>query len=210
MSSVSSIELDGISNACSTNVMMNRPVTSTPASEARNSTVVSCGFSSTGFPLPMTSSFSFFGTFAIRFRGFLFSAPSSEHPSAHQPESSFPARYLEQMSYRVGKVYKSITHGRRSWKIIIQIARRPINQKRASNDIFARHESPVPAVLAVIAIVTQNKIVVRGNNQQVVFNQLRHFLPPFRIHAVVGRIGAREVVAIIVAQRRNVLRVRLL
>jgi hypothetical protein len=73
MSSVSSIELEGISNACSTNVMMNSPVTSTPAREARNSTVVSRGFSSTRFPLSILltmTSFSFFGTFRIRFRGF--------------------------------------------------------------------------------------------------------------------------------------------
>jgi hypothetical protein len=46
ISSVSSIELEGISNACTTNVMMNNPVTSTAASEERNSTAVSLGFSS--------------------------------------------------------------------------------------------------------------------------------------------------------------------
>ena len=39
ISSVFSIELDGISNACTTKVMMNSPVTSTAASEERNSTV---------------------------------------------------------------------------------------------------------------------------------------------------------------------------
>jgi len=46
MSRVFSIELEGISNAWTTNVMMNRPVTSTDAKDARNSTVVSRGFSS--------------------------------------------------------------------------------------------------------------------------------------------------------------------
>src|SRR3954453_15866038 len=45
MSSVSSIEDEGISNACTMNVMMNRPVTSTDAMEAMNSAVVSLGFS---------------------------------------------------------------------------------------------------------------------------------------------------------------------
>jgi hypothetical protein len=44
---VFSIELEGISNACTTKVMMNNPVTSTAASDDRNSTVVSRGFSST-------------------------------------------------------------------------------------------------------------------------------------------------------------------
>src|SRR5713101_2874901 len=201
MSSVSSIEADGISNACSTNVIMNSPVTSTSASEARNSTVVSRGFSST-----MTSSFFFFfPTFPIRLRGFFLTSFSL----ANQPEITLPARYLEHVSYRVGKVIKSITHAWRSGKIVVQIARRPVNQKRASNDIFARHESPVPAVLAVIAIVTQNKIVALGNNQLVVLHQFRHFFPPFRIHSIVGRIGPREVVAIEIAQLGDVLHVGL-
>src|ERR1700676_2313132 len=204
MSKVSSMELDGISNACNTNVMINRPVTSTAASDARNSTVVSRGFSSAGFLLS-TISFSLFGKFGIHVEELFISAPSS----AHQPESTFPARYLEQMSYRVGKVIKSITHGWRSGQIIVQIARRPVNQKRAPNDIFAGHESPVPAVLAVIAIVTQNKIVVLGNNQLVVFHQFRHFFPPFRIHSIVGRIRPREVVTIEIAERSDVLHIGL-
>src|SRR5437868_5534170 len=184
MRRVFSIELEGISNACSTNVMMNKPVTSTPAREARNSTVVSRGFSSTSFSLSRTSSFSFFGTFGTHFRGFCSPRTLIRAPvSAHQPEGSFPARYLQQMSYRVGEVIKSITHARRSGEIVVQTARRPVNQKRTSNDIFARHESPVPAILAVIAIVTQNKIVALGNDQLVAFDQLRHFFPPFRIHS---------------------------
>src|SRR5271157_6148073 len=44
MSSVFSIELDGISKACSAKVMMNRPVTIMMAIEAMNSDVVSFGF----------------------------------------------------------------------------------------------------------------------------------------------------------------------
>src|SRR3954468_21135744 len=44
MSSVSSIEEEGISNACTMKVMMNRPVTRTDAIEAMNSAVVSLGF----------------------------------------------------------------------------------------------------------------------------------------------------------------------
>src|SRR6266481_4395497 len=100
------------------------------------------------------------------------------------------------MSYREGKVIKSITYGWRAGKIVVQIARRPVNQKWASDDILARHESPVPAVLAVIAIVAQYKIVALGDNQLAVFHQFRHFFPPFCVHSVVGRIGTREVVAI--------------
>ena len=61
ISSVFSIELDGISNACTTNVMMNSPVTSTAASDDRNSTVVSLGFSSAAALSTASSSF-FFAT----------------------------------------------------------------------------------------------------------------------------------------------------
>src|SRR6266852_4817473 len=94
MSSVSSLELEGISNACSTNVMMKRPVTSTPPREARNSTVVSRGCSST-----MTSSC--FGTFGIRFRKFY---------SAHRFESSRPARFIKKVDEDVHHVLNPVPH----------------------------------------------------------------------------------------------------
>ncbi len=48
ISSVFSIELDGMVNACSVKVMMKSPVTSTTAMEAMNSGVVSLGFSGLG------------------------------------------------------------------------------------------------------------------------------------------------------------------
>src|ERR1700692_888507 len=60
ISSVFSMELDGISNACTTNVMMNSPVTNTAASDERNSTVDSLGFSSARLSSTTTS---FFGDF---------------------------------------------------------------------------------------------------------------------------------------------------
>jgi hypothetical protein len=53
------MELEGISNACRMNVIMNNPVTSTPAKEAKNSTVVSRGLASRAV------SFSFVITFWI-------------------------------------------------------------------------------------------------------------------------------------------------
>src|ERR1700690_126604 len=96
--------------------------------------------------------------------------------SMHQPESTFPAGYLQHMSDRVGKMKKSITHGWRSGKIVIQTARRPVDQKRATDDILARHESPEAAVPAVVAIVAHKKIEPLGNNQLVIFDQFRHFL----------------------------------
>src|ERR1039457_6454187 len=62
ISSVFSIELDGISNACTTNVMMNNPVPNTAASDERNSTVDSLGFSSATLSSTTTDT-SFFADF---------------------------------------------------------------------------------------------------------------------------------------------------
>ena len=56
------MELEGISNACRINVIIKSPVTSTPASDARNSTVVSLGLSF-GVLLSMLS---FFANLMVR------------------------------------------------------------------------------------------------------------------------------------------------
>src|SRR5579864_5540197 len=81
ISSVFSIEAEGISNACRIKVIMKRPVTSTPASEARNSTVVSLGFSACNL--------SFFATRLLvqRFRN-----------SSDQPQRAVPACDLHDMT----------------------------------------------------------------------------------------------------------------
>src|SRR5436305_9479945 len=76
MSSVFSIELEGISKACTTNVMMNRPVTRTAQSEARYSAVVSFGLSSADFfsKLPSLFATGVLSTVLIA-RATLFSVP---------------------------------------------------------------------------------------------------------------------------------------
>src|SRR5437667_11947428 len=90
------MEAEGISNACRMNVMMNSPVTKTPASDARNSTVVSRGFSS------FLSLFgtSFFGTVVLfeRVCDLLYEA-----------ERAVPAGDLHQMTHRIQKTIKFIT-----------------------------------------------------------------------------------------------------
>src|SRR5579864_1138472 len=151
MSSVFSIELEGISNACTTKVMMNKPVTSTAASEARNSTVVSFGFSSfgvseSGFSLPPFTStlLSLFAT--ITFPYFL-------KISVYQPQRAIPARDLEEVRHGIRHMLQPA--GRR---IRVNGLHRPVNQQRPPDDIFARHEAPVTAVLAVIPVVPHHEI----------------------------------------------------
>src|SRR5262249_62288475 len=91
------MDAEGISNACRTNVMMNRPVTNTPASEARNSTVVSRGFSSLSLSLSLSLSF-----FAKRL-------PRLHSALIYQAERAVPARYLHQVPHGVNESRKFIT-----------------------------------------------------------------------------------------------------
>jgi hypothetical protein len=62
--------------------MMKRPVTRTPASEARNSTVVSRGFSSTGVS-STTTAVSFFGTGPFLSKNFLATAKRGAFADTH-------------------------------------------------------------------------------------------------------------------------------
>src|ERR1035441_4404939 len=124
------------------------------------------------------TSFSFLGTslsisenfFSAFFSGFISTHAFSTHP----PEGPSPARRLKHMGYRVGKVIKSITRGRRSGEVIARILRRPVNQERPANHIFTRHKSPVAAVLTVIAIVAEHKVVTFRDDQLVVLDEFRH------------------------------------
>src|SRR5437870_3572260 len=99
--SVFSIEAEGISNACRTKVIIKSPVTKTPASDARNSTVVSRGFSS------FLSLFgtSFFGTVVLFER---------VYDLLYEAERAVPARDLHQMTHRIQKTRKFITRRGRS------------------------------------------------------------------------------------------------
>src|SRR5689334_17156235 len=61
---------------------------------------------------------------------------------------------------------------------------RPINQERSPHNGVAIHESPITAVLAVIAIVTHREILPRWNDNLVPLNMLADLRLPFR-----NRIG---------------------
>src|ERR1022692_2799360 len=150
ISSVFSIELEGISKACTMNVIMNRPVTSTAARDARNSTVVSRGFS--------TCVFSFLAT---RFCPVSGRCP----PLVDYSKCAVPACQLEQMADCVGEMIKSITRGGRSWHFVLDTAHRPIDQQGTPNDVFPGNEAPVAAIEALIAIITEHEIMPFGNYQ---------------------------------------------
>src|SRR3954471_6204285 len=117
ISSVFSIELEGISNACTMKVMMNNPVTNTPAREARNSTVVSRGFSSC-----------FFSSFFLSVFGNLFSFCSKLQDLTHHAESPVPAGDLEQMGNRVRETKKFISGSGTVCPILRRTPHRPVDQ----------------------------------------------------------------------------------
>src|SRR5690242_18704900 len=177
--SVFSMDDEGISNAWKMNVIMKRPVTSTPASEARNSTVVSRGFSSS------TLSLSFFFTRLPRRRDLLYKS-----------ESPVPAGDLQDMAQRIQEPVKFIT-GSELHTGRIRIVNRPVDQQRPTNNILARHKSPVAAVKAVIAVVAHHEVIPFRNDELIVYNQLLHLGPPGAAHRWhYGQVEARELVAI--------------
>ena len=211
ISSVSSMELEGISNACSTKRDDEQAGDQHSGQGGQEfdgglARFFVDGLSSTRFSLALLPATCFFYFLCrhVRYpsRGFCSLISIVIPASADHPESPFPAGDLEHMADREGKVIKSITHGWRRGRSSLTFAGRPVDQQRPSNNIFTRHESPVAAVLAVVAIVSHHKIVAFGNNQLVVFHQLGHFFPPLRIHGIVGRLGLRKIIAIIIAAAR--------
>src|SRR5689334_14420476 len=113
------------------NVIMKSPVTSTAASDARNSPVVSFGLSS--------DFFSFFVAATELDPG--------KFPSLHGAESAVPPGDLKNVRDSISKVKKFITHGWSTRQIVLQVSYRPINKERASYDVFTRHKPPIAAVI---------------------------------------------------------------
>src|SRR5579862_2440 len=158
------MELDGISNACTMKVMMNRPVTSTAASDARNSTVVSRGFSGLGFILLATG--------YVRILVLL----------VDEPKGSIPPRDLKQMGHRVCEMKKFITGAGSARRLLSRVFERPVNHPRGADDVFPGNEPPIAAVEALIPIISQGKIGAFRNNQLPILDELMHLYPPFTGH----------------------------
>src|SRR5205814_8063240 len=115
--------------------MMKSPVTITPARDARNSTVVSFGFSSFCF------SFSFFANI-------LSPVPNS----LHQPQCPVPTRNLHNMFHRIQEPVKFITGSRRA-DLRVSGPQRPINHQRTSHDVLLPDKAPVAAVIPIVTSV---------------------------------------------------------
>src|SRR5579864_6467098 len=80
----------------------------------------------------------------------------------YQPKGAVPARDLKDVSDCVGQVIEPALEGCR--RISIPVPHRPVNHKRLPDNIFPRHKPPIAAVLTVVAVVAEYKVVSLGNN----------------------------------------------
>src|SRR5581483_916730 len=178
MSSVCSIELDGISNACTINVIMNSPVTSTEASDARNSTVLSRGFSCR----------SFFATVSFSF--------VSVRKLIHQPERPVPSRNMEDVSEGINEVAELLSRGAYTSLVVVSAANGPIYNQRSSNDVLTRHKSPIAAIKTLIPIVAHDEVLARAHDQLSVPDILLQVCKPAAFLALHDVILLRKIVAV--------------
>src|SRR5271165_1886407 len=181
ISRVFSMELDGISKACSAKVMMNRPVTITMAMEAINSGVVSLclvGFSGSAALAGFRDS-AVFSAFCAVFAKFLVVAKGvlprlSAYPPGkllHGPQNPPPTQTLDQGGHIVRQTRKSI---RRQFTgdVWSSTVHREVNQQRPADNVLGGNKTPVARVVTVVAVVAENKKRVFGDNQLVILQQL--------------------------------------
>src|SRR5205823_1812546 len=103
-----------------------------------------------------------------------------------------------------------ITRSRRNWPFRVGIAKRPVDEQRAPDYVFARHKTPITAVEAFIAIVSQDEVGSFGNNQGVVVNQFFHLQPPPAFEARHGNVQPWKLVAKGIMHARTVTNIGLL
>src|SRR5208337_3837851 len=154
ISRVFSIELDGISNAWSTKVMTNRPVTTTMAMEAMNSGVVSFGFAA------------FFGGGSCALPGtararLLLPAKCvlphlPRQALLHRSQHAVPAQTLGQVGHIVRQTRKSIRRplAADGWSGPVH---RPVNEQGTANHVFRGHKAPVARIVAVVAVIAEDE-----------------------------------------------------
>lgn len=72
---------------------------------------------------------------------------------------------------------------------------RKVDDEGFADDGFARDEAPVAAVFAVVAVVAEDEVVARRNDELVVLDEGAHADPPVGVDLGVGALEAGEVVA---------------
>src|SRR5207244_3347980 len=132
---------------------------------------------------------------------------SHQSPSCGSVDDSkraIPAGDLKQMGHSIGEMKEFITRSRRNWPFRVGIAKRPVDEQRAPDYVFARHKTPITAVEAFIAIVCQDEVGSFGNKEGVVVNQFFHLQPPPAFEARHGNVQPWKLVATCTMQARTV------
>src|SRR5271163_1854761 len=201
MSIVSSMELEGISKFCSTNVIMKRTMISNSARETKNSTDVSRRISwAEG-----SSSFSCRAAFAVS--GMCLKTSLS----AYQLKGSRPASFIKEVNDDVSQKRHTVS-GTAHLVLIFRRYKRPVDKHRPPDHVLLRNEAPVTAVVAVVAIVAHGKVAVRRHDDIAALNMLRHFRGPLLIGYVdhFRRLHGGKIVSIRIIVSPFVQRVRLI
>src|SRR6185312_10042370 len=87
---------------------------------------------------------------------------------------------------------------------------REIHHHRPSHHSLLRHESPIPAVFAVVPVVAHHKILSRRNPQIAIPHVPPHHHPPRRVDVRIHVVQRREIISKAVRDRRSIERIRLI
>ena len=96
----------------------------------------------------------------------------------HQMEGAAPAGLVEEVDGDVEDKAYTVADGGLI-DLVFRSDERPVNEKWAAHDIFARHKTPVAAVKAHGAIVAHGEIMALRDDQVVSLNMGRKLDGPF-------------------------------
>src|SRR5208283_1425848 len=97
----------------------------------------------------------------------------------HGPQHAAPPQAFDQVGYIVRQTRKSIRRRSTSDGDSAPI-HRPVNQQRTANNILGRNEAPIARVVAVVAIVAEDKKRAFGDNKLVAIHKPPRLQKPLR------------------------------
>src|SRR5215471_20944306 len=111
-----------------------------------------------------------------------------------------PTGVLEQVRQPIHQIRKFTIRSAR--KCGFRLLHRPIYDKRPPDDVFTWHEAPITAVEAVVAIISENEILIGRNYQLTIADSMVHLYPPGGVHigADVGIVGKIVAIRIVLAR----------
>src|SRR5438093_4377756 len=113
----------------------------------------------------------------------------------NDPKAPRPPSFGEEIRHQVGDLLDTIHNVSSTVFIGIRFIG-PVNDQPFTHNQLARNKAPIPAVGAIVAIVTHGEVIVRGDNDLAV---LRVLFIPVRIlltaavYAAGVRLGRKEV-----------------